>query len=187
MASTSVGIKRNNGGSSNRYMHTMSKIINLKDLLEKISLFHRQGKKIVFTNGCFDIMHVGHVRYLSTAKAKGEILVVGLNSDKSVNAIKGEKKPIICEAQRAEVLAGLWCVDYITVFNESDPLKLIQAIKPDVLVKGADWPEDKIIGADFVKSNGGQVVRVPLVPEISTSSIIQKILTVHGLKLEIRK
>ncbi len=178
---TSVGIKRNNGGSLNSYMHTISKIINLKDLLEKISLFHRQGKKIVFTNGCFDIMHVGHVRYLTAAKAKGEILVVGLNSDKSVNTIKGGgKRPIICEAQRAEVLAGLWCVDYITVFNETDPLKLIQAIKPDVLVKGADWSEDKIIGADFVKKNGGQVVRVPLVPKISTSSIIQKILTVHS-------
>ncbi len=169
----------------NRYMHTMSKIINLKDLLEKIRLFHKQGKKIVFTNGCFDIMHVGHVRYLTAAKAKGEILVVGLNSDKSVNAIKGEKKPIICEAQRAEVLAGLWCVDYITVFNETDPLKLIQAIKPDVLVKGADWSEDKIIGADFVKSNGGRVVRVPLVPEISTSSIIQKILMVHSSRFTV--
>jgi D-beta-D-heptose 7-phosphate kinase/D-beta-D-heptose 1-phosphate adenosyltransferase len=163
----------------------MSKIINLKDLLEKISLFHRQGKKIVFTNGCFDIMHVGHVRYLIAAKAKGEILVVGLNSDKSVNAIKGEKKPIICESQRAEVLAGLWCVDYITVFNEPDPLKLIQAIKPDVLVKGADWSEDKIIGADFVKKKGGRVVRVPLVPKISTSSIIQKILTVYSLRFTV--
>ena len=166
-------------------MHTMSKIISLKDLLEKISLFHRQGKKIVFTNGCFDIMHVGHVRYLIAAKAKGEILVVGLNSDKSVNAIKGEKKPIICESQRAEVLAGLWCVDYITVFNEPDPLKLIQAIKPDVLVKGADWSEDKIIGADFVKKKGGRVVRVPLVPKISTSSIIQKILTVYGSRFTV--
>ncbi|MDL1986668.1 MAG: D-glycero-beta-D-manno-heptose 1-phosphate adenylyltransferase [Deltaproteobacteria bacterium] len=164
----------------------MSKIINLKDLLEKISLFHRQGKKIVFTNGCFDIMHVGHVRYLIAAKAKGEILVVGLNSDKSVNAIKGEKKPIICESQRAEVLAGLWCVDYITVFNEPDPLKLIQAIKPDVLVKGADWSEDKIIGADFVKKKGGRVVRVPLVPKISTSSIIQKILTVYGSRFTVK-
>ena len=162
-------------------MHTMSKIINLKDLLEKIRLFHKQGKKIVFTNGCFDIMHVGHVRYLTAAKAKGEILVVGLNSDKSVNTIKGGgKRPIICEDQRAEVLASLWCVDYITVFNEPDPLKLIQAIKPDVLVKGADWSEDKIIGADFVKKNGGRVVRVPLVPKISTSSIIQKILMVHS-------
>ncbi|MBU4420064.1 MAG: D-glycero-beta-D-manno-heptose 1-phosphate adenylyltransferase [Proteobacteria bacterium] len=160
-------------------MHTMSKHIILKDLLEKLSRFRKQGKKIVFTNGCFDIMHVGHVRYLAAAKAKGEILVVGLNSDKSVNTIKGEKKPIICEDQRAEVLAGLWCVDYVTIFDEADPLKLIQAIKPDVLVKGADWPEEKIIGADFVKNNGGQVVRVPLVPEISTSSIIQKILKMY--------
>ncbi|MCG2757145.1 MAG: D-glycero-beta-D-manno-heptose 1-phosphate adenylyltransferase [Desulfobacteraceae bacterium] len=157
----------------------MSKIIKLKDLLEKIRLLRKQGKKIVFTNGCFDIMHVGHVRYLSKAKAKGKILVVGLNSDKSVNTIKGGKRPIICEDQRAEVLASLWCVDYIIVFNEPDPLKLIQAIKPDVLVKGADWSEDKIIGADFVKKNGGQVVRVPLVPEISTSSIMHKILEIY--------
>ena len=161
-------------------MHTMSKIINLKDLLEKIRLIRGQGKKIVFTNGCFDIMHVGHVRYLAAAKAKGEILVVGLNSDKSVNSIKGGKRPIICEAQRAEVLASLWCVDYIVLFNEPDPLELIQAIKPDVLVKGADWSEDKIIGADFVKKNGGKVVRVPLVPEASTSAIIQKILKMYA-------
>lgn len=159
----------------------MSKIINLKDLVEKICLFHKQGKKIVFTNGCFDIMHAGHVRYLAAAKAKGEILVIGLNSDESVNTIKGGgKRPIICEAQRAEVLASLWFVDYITVFNEQDPLKLIRAIKPDVLVKGADWSEDKIIGADFVKNNGGRIVRVPLVPDISTSLIIQKILKVYG-------
>ncbi len=160
-------------------MHTMSKYIALKDLLEKLSQFRKQGKKIVFTNGCFDIMHVGHVRYLSEAKAKGEILVVGLNSDKSVNTIKGGKRPIVREDQRAEVLASLEYVDYVTTFDEADPLKLIQAIKPDVLVKGADWPEDKIIGADFVKNDGGQVVRVPLVPKISTSSIIQKILKMY--------
>ena len=173
--------KEKQWGHSNRYMNTMSKIINLKDLLETIRLLHRQGKKIVFTNGCFDIMHAGHVRYLAAAKAKGEILVIGLNSDKSVNTIKGGgKRPIICEAQRAEVLASLWCVDYITVFNEPDPLKLIKAIKPDVLVKGADWSENKIIGAEFVKNNGGRIVRVPLVPDISTSLIIQKILTVYG-------
>jgi len=160
-------------------MHTMSKYITLKDLLEKLSQFRKQGKKIVFTNGCFDIMHLGHVRYLAAAKDKGEILIVGLNSDKSANTIKGGKRPIINEDQRAEVLASLEYVDYVTTFDEADPLKLIQAIKPDVLVKGADWPEDKIIGADFVKNNGGQVVRVPLVPKISTSSIIQKILKMY--------
>ena len=160
-------------------MHIMSKIINLKDLLEKIRLLRKQGKKIVFTNGCFDIMHVGHVRYLSKAKAQREILVVGLNSDKSVNTIKGGKRPIVSEAQRAEVLASLWCVDYVTIFNEPDPLKLIRAIKPDVLIKGADWSEDKIIGADFVKKNGGKVVRIPIIPEASTSSIIQKILKMY--------
>jgi D-beta-D-heptose 7-phosphate kinase/D-beta-D-heptose 1-phosphate adenosyltransferase len=160
-------------------MHTISKIIKLKDLLEKIRPFRKQGKKIVFTNGCFDIMHVGHVRYLSEAKAKGEILIVGLNSDKSVNNIKGGKRPIVPEDQRAEVLASLGFVDYVTVFNEPDPLKLIQAVKPDVLVKGGDWSEDKIIGAEFVKKNGGKVVRIPIVPEASTSSIIQKILKIY--------
>jgi len=160
-------------------MHTISKYITLKDLLEKLSQFRKQGKKIVFTNGCFDIMHLGHVRYLAAAKDKGEILIVGLNSDKSVNTIKGIKRPVINEDQRAEVLASLEYVDYIITFDEADPLKLIQAIKPDVLVKGADWQEDKIIGADFVKNHGGQVVRVPLVPKISTSSIIQKILKMY--------
>jgi len=156
-----------------------SKILKLKDLIDKITHIRRSGKKIVFTNGCFDIMHAGHVRYLAAAKSEGEILIIGMNSDKSVKSIKGEKRPVTPQNQRAEVLAGLQCVDYIVFFDEPDPLRLIQTIMPDVLVKGEDWTEDKIIGADLVKANKGKVVRVALYPDISTSLIIEKIIKMY--------
>ncbi|MBW2013764.1 MAG: D-glycero-beta-D-manno-heptose 1-phosphate adenylyltransferase [Deltaproteobacteria bacterium] len=146
------------------------KILEIRDLIKIVHDLRKSGKKIVFTNGCFDILHVGHVRYLAAARSQGHVLVVGLNSDESVRSIKPENRP-----KRAEVLAGLECVDYITVFNEPDPLKIIKELKPDVLVKGADWIEEEIIGADIVKANGGKVVRVPVVTEISTSRIIQRI------------
>jgi D-beta-D-heptose 7-phosphate kinase/D-beta-D-heptose 1-phosphate adenosyltransferase len=157
----------------------LSKIVKLKDLVQKISTLRESGRTIVFTNGCFDILHVGHVRYLAAARSEGDVLVVGLNSDESTRSIKQENRPIVSQDQRAEVLAGLECVDYITVFNEPDPLKLIQALKPDVLVKGADWKEEDIIGADVVKEGGGKVVRVDVVPDISTSRIIQRIVKRH--------
>ena len=157
----------------------LSKIVKLKDLVQKISILRVSGRTIVFTNGCFDILHVGHVRYLAAARSEGDVLVVGLNSDESTRSIKQENRPIVSQDQRAEVLAGLECVDYITVFNEPDPLKLIQALKPDVLVKGADWKEEDIIGADVVKESGGKVVRVDVVPDISTSRIIQRIVKRH--------
>ncbi len=157
----------------------ISKIVKVKELVNRIDLFRRSGKQVVFTNGCFDIMHAGHVRYLAAARSEGEILVVGINSDKSVKSIKGKNRPIMPQDQRAEVLAGLWCVDYIVFFDEPDPLRLIQAIKPDVLVKGEDWAENKIIGADFVKADGGKVVRVAVVPDISTSMIINKIIKMY--------
>jgi len=153
----------------------LSKILELQDLIKVVHDLRELGKKIVFTNGCFDILHVGHVRYLTAARSEGDILVVGLNSDGSVKSIKPENRPIVNQEQRAEVLAGLECVDYITVFNEPDPLKVINELKPDVLVKGADWIEKEIIGADIVKANGGKVVRVSVVPEVSTSRIIQRI------------
>ena len=153
----------------------LSKILNLKDLVPTVNSLREAGKRVVFTNGCFDILHVGHIRYLATAKDHGDILVVGLNSDESVKTIKAKGRPIVSQDQRAEVLAALWFVDYITLFNEPDPLILIQTLKPNVLVKGADWPEEKIIGADFVKANGGRVVRIEVVPEISTSRIIRRI------------
>ena len=157
----------------------LSKIVKLKNLVQKISTLRESGRTIVFTNGCFDILHVGHVRYLAAARSEGDVLVVGLNSDESTRSIKQENRPIVSQEQRAEVLAGLECVDYITVFNEPDPLKLIQALKPDVLVKGSDWKEEDIIGADVVKEGGGKVVRVDVVPDISTSRIIQRIVKRH--------
>jgi rfaE bifunctional protein nucleotidyltransferase chain/domain len=157
-----------------------SKILKLKDLILTLKNLRESGKQIVFTNGCFDILHVGHVRYLAAARAKGDVLVLGLNSDASVKSIKSDDRPVVSQDQRAEVLAGLACVDYITVFDEPDPLALIRAIKPDILVKGADWEEKNIIGSDVVKSYGGEVVRIKMVPDISTSSIIRRILELYG-------
>jgi len=157
-----------------------SKILKLPDLIQTLEGLRKSGKRVVFTNGCFDILHVGHVRYLTAARAKGDILVLGLNSDVSVSSIKPDNRPIVNQDQRAEVLAGLTCVDYITIFDEPDPLALIRAVKPDILVKGADWEEAEIIGSDVVKSYGGKVVRVEVVPDISTSRIIQRILELYG-------
>jgi len=157
-----------------------AKILELTDLVQELNILRQSGKKLVFTNGCFDILHVGHVRYLAAARSEGDILVVGLNSDHSTRTIKDQNRPIVRQDQRAEVLSGLWCVDYITIFDEPDPLKLITAIKPDVLVKGADWQEQDIIGADVVKAGGGKVVRVAVVPDASTSRIIERIVKRYG-------
>ena len=157
-------------------MDTISKVLKHPDLQAKVNAIKQTGKKVVFTNGCFDILHVGHVRYLAAARLEGDVLFVGLNSDESVRSIKSPKRPIVKQAQRAEVLASLWCVDYIILFDEPDPLLLIQTIKPDILVKGDDWAIENIIGADFVNDNGGRVVRVPIVPEASTSGIIDRII-----------
>jgi D-beta-D-heptose 7-phosphate kinase/D-beta-D-heptose 1-phosphate adenosyltransferase len=153
-----------------------SKILKLSDLIQTVEDLRKSGKQIVFTNGCFDILHVGHVRYLADARSEGDVLVVGLNSDASVKSIKPDNRPIVTQEQRAEVLAGLVFVDFITIFDESDPLALISAIKPDILVKGADWKEKEIVGADVVKACGGKVVRVEVVPGISTSRIIRRII-----------
>ncbi len=153
-----------------------SKILKLTDLIQMVKDLRKSGKQIIFTNGCFDILHVGHVRYLAAARSEGDVLVVGLNSDVSVKSIKPGNRPIVTQEQRAEVLAGLAFVDFITIFDESDPLALISAIKPDILVKGADWKEKEIVGADVVKAYGGKVVRVEVVPGISTSRIIRRII-----------
>jgi rfaE bifunctional protein nucleotidyltransferase chain/domain len=158
----------------------VKKILKIADIVQKANTLRRSGKRLVFTNGCFDILHAGHIRYLAAARSKGDLLVVGLNSDESVKIIKDPHRPIMNQEQRAEILAGLWCVDYITIFNEPDPLKLIKVIMPDVLVKGADWREQDIIGADVVKAGGGEVVRVSVVPDISTSRIIERIVKRYG-------
>ncbi|MBF0241773.1 MAG: D-glycero-beta-D-manno-heptose 1-phosphate adenylyltransferase [Desulfamplus sp.] len=156
------------------------KLIDESEIATIINLHKLENHKIVFTNGCFDILHAGHVAYLDAASNQGDILVVGLNSDNSVKKIKGERRPIISQTQRAKVLAALECVDYVVIFDEPDPENLIKKIAPDVLVKGADWSEEKIIGSDFVKKLGGKVQRIELVPEISTTTIIERIVMRYG-------
>jgi len=132
------------------------------------------GKTVVFTNGVFDLLHPGHVRYLQKARALGDALIVGVNSDRSVRAIKGPQRPITPEAERAELLAALAAVDAAVVFDEDTPHAIIAAIQPDILVKGADWAEDAIVGRDIVEARGGRVVRMPIEPGYSTSGIIEK-------------
>lgn len=152
-----------------------SKVKSLEEV-EKIAIKRRQkGQIMVFTNGCFDILHAGHVDYLQRARKLGDFLVVGLNSDRSIREIKGKNRPINPENYRIEVLTGLTCVDYIILFDEPTPEKLIKRLKPDILVKGADWEEDKIVGADFVKSYGGRVERIKFNYEISTTKILERI------------
>ncbi len=131
--------------------------------------------KIVFTNGCFDILHVGHIELLRKARELGDRLVVGLNSDKSIKEIKGDHRPIMCEAERYIMLKNLEVVNSVMLFDEPDPLRLIKMIEPDILVKGGDWGEDEIIGSDFVIENGGSVVRIPLIEGASSTNIINKI------------
>jgi rfaE bifunctional protein nucleotidyltransferase chain/domain len=134
-----------------------------------------QGKTVVFTNGVFDLLHVGHLRYLQQARALGDALIVGINSDRSVRAIKGPSRPVTPEHERAEILAALECVDAVVVFDEETPHDLIAALLPDVLVKGADWAADAIVGRDIVEARGGRVVRVPIEPGHSTSAILERI------------
>jgi D-beta-D-heptose 7-phosphate kinase/D-beta-D-heptose 1-phosphate adenosyltransferase len=133
------------------------------------------GKTIVFTNGVFDLLHVGHLRYLQHARGLGDALIVGVNSDRSVRLIKGSDRPITPEGERAEVLEALACVDGVVIFDEDTPRNLILALQPDVLVKGADWAEDAIVGRDIVEARGGRVVRVAIEPGHSTTNIVERI------------
>jgi D-beta-D-heptose 7-phosphate kinase/D-beta-D-heptose 1-phosphate adenosyltransferase len=133
------------------------------------------GRTVVFTNGVFDLLHVGHLRYLQQARELGDALIVGLNSDRSVRANKGPSRPVTPESERAEILEALACVDGVVIFDQETPHDLIAAIQPDVLVKGADWAEDSIVGRDIVEARGGRVVRVPLEAGRSTTAIIEKI------------
>jgi D-beta-D-heptose 7-phosphate kinase/D-beta-D-heptose 1-phosphate adenosyltransferase len=158
----------------------LSKIRDQKSMKEAVETAKKQGKTVVFTNGCFDILHRGHVGYLSQAKKCGDYLVVGLNSDRSVRALKGKHRPLTPEKERAELLAALCFVDGIVVFEEKDPLAIIKYLQPHVLVKGADWAEDDIIGAEEVKRSGGKVKRIPLYQGISTSDIIRKIVHLYS-------
>lgn len=142
-------------------------------LIKKLAL-ERQGKKIVFTNGCFDLLHIGHVRYLQEAKSQGDILVVALNTDASVRKLKGPERPVQLESDRAEILAALSCVDYTILFDEDTPEKVIHNIKPDILVKGGDWKVEQIVGNEFVQSYGGKVLSLPFIDGRSTTRLIEK-------------
>ena len=157
----------------------MNKILDRKILKEKLDILHRKGKKIAFTNGCFDILHVGHVRYLREAKKTADVLVLALNSDTSVQSIKGKKRPLVPEEERAEILAALEFIDFVTIFGELTPLELINYLKPDILIKGGDWPEDKVVGRDDVKKWGGRVILIPEVEGKSTTNIVEKIKKVY--------
>ena len=158
-------------------MHTKIKTtIELRPLLE---ILRASGRKIVFTNGCFDLIHTGHTRYLARARSFGNVLVVAVNSDESVRGIKGEKRPINTEADRMETLAALEMVDYVVLFNEPDPHRIIGELQPDVLVKGGDWPIEKIIGRDIVEARGGKVISVGYIEGASTTGIIEKIVQMN--------
>lgn len=152
--------------------HKIKNSTNLNKITKKLK---KQGKKIVFTNGCFDIVHHGHVKYLEQAKRKGDILVVGVNSDSSVRKIKGKSRPINLQNDRTAVIAALESVDYVTIFKETTPLNLIKKIKPDILVKGSDWKSSDIVGALELKKYGGKTLRVNLLKGYSTSNLIKKI------------
>jgi rfaE bifunctional protein nucleotidyltransferase chain/domain len=149
--------------------------LNVEQARRFVDELRVSGKTVVFTNGVFDLLHVGHLRYLQHARALGDALVIGLNSDRSVRAIKGSGRPITVEAERAEILEALSCVDAVVIFDEETPRDLILAIQPDVLVKGADWAEDAIVGRDIVEARGGRVVRVAIEPGHSTTGIVDRI------------
>ncbi|MDD4940940.1 MAG: D-glycero-beta-D-manno-heptose 1-phosphate adenylyltransferase [Candidatus Omnitrophica bacterium] len=140
-----------------------------------VRALRRRGRRVVFTNGCFDILHAGHVAYLEAARNKGDILVVGINSDASVRRLKGRRRPVVPQAQRAAVVAALGSVDHVVVFSEDTPERLILALEPDVLAKGGDWKIEDIVGSQFVLRSGGKVFSIPLVRGLSTTALVKKI------------
>jgi D-beta-D-heptose 7-phosphate kinase/D-beta-D-heptose 1-phosphate adenosyltransferase len=151
------------------------KLKSLHELEHLIPEAKARGQKIVFTNGCFDILHRGHLHVLRAAKALGDLLIVAVNSDRSVKQIKGPTRPVISEAGRAELIAALEMVDYVTLFDETDPRRLIAAIDPDILAKGGDYSRDMVVGADIIERNGGKVVVIPYLPGFSTTEIIERV------------
>ena len=156
------------------------KIKEIDSLLATLNCHRKKGEKIVFTNGCFDLLHIGHIEYLKFSRLQGDVLIVGLNSDSSISKLKGRNRPIINHKERAMLLAALADVDYVTIFNEDTPKNLIKLIRPDVLVKGEDWRNAGVVGREFVESYGGEVVLAPLVGGISTSSIVSRIAEKHS-------
>jgi rfaE bifunctional protein nucleotidyltransferase chain/domain len=150
-------------------------ILTLEEVILRFGLEKRNGRRIVFTNGCFDLLHPGHIGSLEQARALGDALIVGLNSDASVRQLKGPGRPVLPERERAEILAALECVDAVVIFDELTPRKVIARLLPDVLVKGGDWPGDQIVGREEVEAAGGRVVSIPVVPGYSTTAILRTI------------
>lgn len=159
-----------------------SKLLSTKEAAEKVSVLHKQGKKVVFTNGCYDIIHAGHVSCFEKAKQFGDYLIVGVNSDDSIRRIKGDKRPIISQYDRVALLCAISYIDYIVVFDDDTPENLIRIISPDVLVKGMDWKNRTVAGGDFVQQNGGQLCFIDFEYDLSTTRIINKILDIYGNK-----
>ena len=162
--------------SPHSYSAHKKKIKSIRQLRSILNRLRKQKKRIVFTNGCFDLFHIGHLRYLQRARRHGDRLVVGINSDRSVRLVKPAGRPILPQMERAEFLAALSCVDFVTIFDEPDPLRIISSLRPDVLIKGSDWLKDRIIGRDVVEGYGGRVHRVPLLKGHSTTRLIRQIL-----------
>ncbi len=158
----------------------MEKILSRETLKETVDRLRREGKRIAFTNGCFDILHIGHVQYLEAARRHGDVLIVAVNSDASVRALKGDKRPLVPESERAAVVAALAAVDYVTLFSELTPLELIETLRPDVLLKGGDWKEENVVGREAVRAWGGRVVIIPETAGASTTNIVAKVLEVYG-------
>ncbi len=157
-------------------MRYREKIVDRTTVVARVADARRAGKRVVFTNGCFDLLHVGHVRYLAAARDAGDLLVVAINSDASVRRLnKGAERPLVAEAARAEVLAALAAVDWVTIFDEDTPAEVVAAILPDVLVKGADWAPDRVVGRDVVEARGGRVLLVPIVDGFSTTALVERL------------
>lgn len=157
-------------------MRYLDKVVDRATAVARVTEARRGGKRVVFTNGCFDLLHVGHVRYLADARAAGDVLVVGVNADASVRRLaKGPERPLVSQAARAEVLAALAAVDLVTIFDEDTPAEIIAALVPDVLVKGADWAPDQVVGREVVEANGGRVLLVPVVEGFSTTALVERL------------
>ncbi|MCJ7503297.1 MAG: D-glycero-beta-D-manno-heptose 1-phosphate adenylyltransferase [Acidobacteriia bacterium] len=152
---------------------TIKKVLPLDEAIEVVDELKRGGKRVVFTNGCFDLLHPGHTRYLAEARKLGDALLVAVNSDRSVRALKGPGRPVMPQDERAEILAALECVDYLTIFDDLTPQAVIERMLPQVLVKGGDWEPTEIVGRSEVEAAGGEVVSIPVVPGLSTSALIQ--------------
>jgi D-glycero-beta-D-manno-heptose 1-phosphate adenylyltransferase len=164
-----------NAVAAGHQIRTPDKVLALDEAVDRVQELKRQGRIVVFTNGCFDLLHPGHTRYLAEARALGDVLVVAVNSDRTVRELKGPGRPVVPEEERAEVLAALRLVDYVTIFDDLTPREVIARMLPNVLVKGADWGPNEIVGREEVEAAGGQVVSIPLAEGYSTSAIIKKI------------